>query len=209
MKQRPLSRKKSLVHPFSLLLLGAICLCAVARPVQAQSTTPTVNQNPPTFGGPGPYMVGKSMFVIDKGADNALQLVMWYPALKQSGNQTVAPLSVPSDYQVPDVTALEGRVWGPAAPWAMPDTSAVPYPLVIFSPGYGGSAKYYLKIEQHLASFGLVVIAPAANTDNLRSTDYIDYIARPRLITREIDFAVAMNSRDGSFKGLIDTKHKL
>jgi hypothetical protein len=37
MKKRDLSRKKTFLHPFSLLLLGAVCLCAVARPAQAQT----------------------------------------------------------------------------------------------------------------------------------------------------------------------------
>ncbi|MCW3097134.1 MAG: hypothetical protein JWL77_2752 [Chthonomonadaceae bacterium] len=47
MKQRALSRKKSLLHPFSLLLLGTVCLCAVARPVQAQTTSFSFDVNSP------------------------------------------------------------------------------------------------------------------------------------------------------------------
>ncbi|MCW3097135.1 MAG: hypothetical protein JWL77_2753 [Chthonomonadaceae bacterium] len=44
MKQR---RKKPLLYPFSLLLLGAVCLCAVARPAQAQSTSFYFDANSP------------------------------------------------------------------------------------------------------------------------------------------------------------------
>jgi hypothetical protein len=62
MKKRDLRRKKTLLHPFSLLLLGAVCLCAVARPVQAQTipyTTFTFDvnslRNDPTEATPGVY----------------------------------------------------------------------------------------------------------------------------------------------------------
>jgi hypothetical protein len=39
LKQRNLRRKKPLLHPLSLLLLGSVCLCAVERPAQAQTTS--------------------------------------------------------------------------------------------------------------------------------------------------------------------------
>jgi hypothetical protein len=47
MQQRALRRKKPLLNPFSLLLLGAVCLCAVARPAQAQSTSFSFDANSP------------------------------------------------------------------------------------------------------------------------------------------------------------------
>jgi predicted dienelactone hydrolase len=94
--------------------------------------------------------------------------------------------------------------WGAAIPNAMPDTSGAPYPLVIFSPGYSSSAANYITLEEHLASYGFIVLGTALSGD---PAIWKHFQTRPMVTHREIDFAENLSSRDGSLKGLIDTKH--
>ncbi len=187
-----------------LFILVVITLIMTAS-LQVQATPVTgSNTDIPTYGLPGPYAVGRSWFGLDQGTKQSLVIVVWYPALKPIGDQTVGTLSVPSEYQLPKLEANDAQMnWGPATLNAAADTSKAAYPLVIFSPGYGATPKFYVSLEEQLASYGFVVMSALG----LDRAIWSHYILRPAIITREIDFAEHLTNGDGSFKGLIDTQH--
>lgn len=89
--------------PMFILTLIALLSSAVL-PTHAQGSTPSASKvDMPLYAVRGPYAVGKSWFMLDKGTDNALILAAWYPALKQKGDQTGSTLTVPNEYQIPNM----------------------------------------------------------------------------------------------------------
>jgi predicted dienelactone hydrolase len=140
---------------------------------------------------------------LNKGTDHQAILLVWYPALKAAGGASKATLTVSADFQLQD-SLLDTHYWGPVIKEGTPDTAGAPYPLVIFSPGYGETGVSYATTESHLASYGFVVVATAIPID---PSSWENDLTRPPDTSREVDFAESLNGQDGSFKGLIDTKH--
>jgi len=152
-----------------------------------------IEPEPTDFGARGSHAVGH-MVVDHDGA----QLKAWYPTASDAPE---------------DITYMaEVRIFGPDAPPmpflgkaiadAAPDTAAGPYPLVVLSHGFGLSPEWYLSLAEHLASRGMVVLAPEHveydwATDVRASTAY-----RPLEVSEAIDFA-----EDGLLDGIIDTEH--
>lgn len=175
-------------------LLIIVLLCFASGLVVAQDATPL-------YAVQGPYSVGRTWFSVSNGTEKPLILVAWYPALKQEGDQQGATLTIPDEYNFPNIK--ETGNWGSATLNAAPDRSKAPYPLVIFSTGFKTTPKDYFNIEQHLASYGFIVVAAFDPDEALWSS----FMARPMVTPHEIDFAENLTRQDGSFKGFIDTKH--
>ncbi len=124
-------------------------------------------------------------------------------------------------------------VLGKAAQDAAPDTAHGPYPLVIYSHGYGGSGICAPYLTEHLARLGFVVAAPdhddAYKANRIRppaEVDIREYLAaalrlahsgtnfdreahayRPRTISLVIDKMLALsNERDSRWYGAIDAE---
>ena len=183
-------------------LMIIVLLCLTSRLVFAQDATPEIQA--PLYAARGPYAVGRTWFSVSNGTDKPLILVAWYPALKQEGSQASPTLTVPNEYDFPDVKVMEDSGnWGAALLNAMPDRSQAPFPLVIFSTGAFTTPMQYTNHEEHLASYGFVVVT-AANPDE---EFWASFVVRSMMIPHEIDFTENLNSQEGSFKGLIDTKH--
>ena len=184
------------------LLVAVIALwisTSLLTPVQGQTPTSPGAGLPP-YALRGPFSVGKTWFMLDKGTSKSLLLIAWYPALKTAGT----PLLVPDEYKFANYKVMEKSVnWGPAPTDASPDPAGAPYPLIVLSPGYGLSAWDYINLEEHLASYGFIVISTALVTDG---AGWASFMLRPPGISREIDFADGLNRRDGSFKGMVGTK---
>jgi predicted dienelactone hydrolase len=182
-----------------ILVVSALIACA-SLPTQAQGTPPAeVKLN---YAKPGPHAVGRAWF---KGPEKGLVLVAWYPVTE--GSLSGASLVVPTAYRLPapNVKILESvGNWGTAALNAIPDSSQGPYPLVIFSTGSPSSPADYAYLEEHLASYGFVVITPHRLIEDNRWTPLV---SRPMTLPRVIDMAELLNSQDGSFKGILDLSH--
>lgn len=190
---------------FLLTLVVLTLLVSLPEPGLAQATSLMVSiMNTPTYAVPGPYAVGLATYMVDKGTSQALMLVAWYPAGKQSGDNNGAALMVPDKYQVPSKAVDALRKWGTAAVFAAPDLSGAPYPLVIFSPGFGMGPSLYTKLIEHLASYGFVVLSPAFNAEH---SPWEHYVTRPLLTSREIDFAETLTGQSGNLAGLINITH--
>ena len=143
------------------------------------------------FGARGAHRVGHQ--VIDH--DGAL-LKAWYPTSFNAPEEITYMAAV--------------RIFGPDAPEmpflgnaianGAPDTASGPYPLVVLSHGFGVSPEWYLSLAEHLASRGMVVLAPEHveydwATDVRPATAY-----RPLEVSEAIDLA-----EDGLLDGIINT----
>jgi predicted dienelactone hydrolase len=92
----------------------------------------------------GPYQVGTTSFQwFDLGRLRSVPTTVWYPA-KPLGQPKATYLMV---------------VPGNAYSQASPDLSAAPYPLVLFSHGFRGTAVQSITFTEFLASHGYVVAA--------------------------------------------------
>jgi predicted dienelactone hydrolase len=197
---------------FFVLMLAVVCLSMSV--VFAQEATPEpVGRRPdaPTYALHGPYWVGVQDKVIDEGSTRPLKVTIWYPALNPKGlpesiSYTGEPkldreaLGLPKDWMI--------DIKGHALLNAAPDKAAKPYPLVIFSHGFGGYRQTNAYLTEHLASYGFVVIAPdhremwdPAETELWKST-----IERPMDIQKTIAYAATLTASDGDMQGLFDAE---
>ncbi|MCA9890020.1 MAG: dienelactone hydrolase family protein, partial [Anaerolineae bacterium] len=177
-----------------LVSLGSVL--AQEADVQPEGLRPDA----PTFALHGPFSVGTMELTIEDG-DRVLPVTVWYPV-------DVGEPEGPYTYAIeaPPVT-FEGH--------AIQDANifigAVPYPLVVFSHGAGGSRYNSLYLVEHLASYGFVVMAPDHVGDTMINSEdenvfVRSHVSRPRDITLVINRAEAANAAGGEFENLIDTE---
>ena len=107
-------------------------------PAAAPATTQTLAPD-------GPLPVGVKILHLSIDGQTR-PLLVWYPAAVSGAGKPAMVYN----------THLRGS----AAPEAEPDRQGAPYPLIIFSHGMGGCAAQHVFINENLASFGYVVIAP-------------------------------------------------
>jgi dienelactone hydrolase len=128
------------------------------------TTTPTTAAGPSKltpFTGYGPYAVGEETLALADGR----RVVVWYPAdpAKAKGlpyeNFDIASLLRP-DLQAKIPAKERPPFTLHDHPGAAPDTKGGPYPIVLFSHGYGGFPEQSATLTTHIASWGFVVAAP-------------------------------------------------
>lgn len=128
--------------PMVLVLLLLTALMLPWLPAASAQSSDT-----PLFATRGPYPVGVREFVIED-AGRPMAVTVWYPAL----NLTGAPEET---VYLPDLFPIAGQ----AIADAPPDVAGGPYPLVIFSHGFGGFRYQSTYLTEHLASYGFVVMS--------------------------------------------------
>jgi glutaminyl-peptide cyclotransferase len=157
----------------------------------------------PEFAQKGPYTVGTQEFTIENEA-RPLNVAVWYPAENPDN------VDEHTTYTYSFATEIEGH----AIRDARVNASDAPYPLIVFSHGSGGYRYQSLFLNEHLASFGFIVMAVdhPTNTviDSLESDTFTDNLAknfayRPQDIIRVINFAESLSTSESPFTGLIDT----
>jgi predicted dienelactone hydrolase len=159
----------------------------------------------------GPHPVGMQDFVLDADSDRPLAGSIWYPALNPAGVDESATYDLGLGEVAPPFNVWYGRTIRDANP----DVANGPYPLIVWSPGYGGTRFFGSFIHEHLASHGFVVIS-VDHTGNTLAENMIDpevvadyryasMIHRPQDVTRQIDYAEELNA--GEWAGLIDLEH--
>ena len=203
-----MSRIRSLV----IVLLLAGLVLGVWQPVLAQESSPTpepqgLRPDAPEYAKHGPYWVGYKPVVIGEGTDHPLEGGLWYPALNpDEAKEEIAYQNKLKGAGDPDTPV---PVYGHALADADVDAAGAPYPLVVFSHGFGAGAAWYNKIIEHLASYGFVVLAP----EHLEQIDpeYNDLwtasIDRPPDIKQTLDYAEQLTAPDGDLAGLIDMEN--
>jgi predicted dienelactone hydrolase len=201
---------------YLVLLLVLILISAACMPIQPESaasaamtgdtseatnTASAADAAAAAYAQPGPHAAGYQALVIDDGHGDALDVSLWYPALNTDG----ADIAITYDVIV-KAPEMQGDgaavVYGHALADAPADDSGGPYPLVVFSHGFGLNAPAYHTLAEHYASYGFVVLAP----EHVES-DWFDGVAhtveRPRDIVRTLDYAETLNA-DGALASLID-----
>lgn len=180
--------------------IGIICLLWLGL---AALFSPSHAQRPDTapYALPGSYTPGTREFTVN--GERPLSVTVWYPALNPEGAEVVA------DYRL-GLFGLPGN----ALRDAEPDMSGAPYPLVVFSHGWGLSRLLYTDLMEHIASHGFVVIAvehpgstildAALGTTKMQEDTPALFIHRPDDLLTALDYAEILTAKDGDLPGLID-----
>lgn len=161
-------------------------------------------------GGPGPYAIGHSSFLLidtTRNADSSfggrpVPVSVWYPADPSS----VAADAPPAVYALdpfygnwPSSTSSDWEQFGmPAAYEAVPPSADKPFPLVVVSPGW--STRYYalLFYAERLASHGFIVALTQHFHDGTLPWDPLDgldvaMLNRPRDVSFMLDGLMTKN----------------
>jgi dienelactone hydrolase len=93
-----------------------------------------------------PFHVG--FFILDIPCEPELTIAVWYPT-----HEAPTAYQYQDPHQTVGMLAVEGE----------PATETGPYPLIVFSHGYGGGALTGIYLAEHFASHGFVVAAPDHN----------------------------------------------
>lgn len=196
----------------SVLLIAVLVVPALAiyAPALAEGDNPPQGLRPdaPPYAVHGPYAVGTRLIMIESDAASSLPLWVWYPALNPDGTPEVVAYPIQVKWEPGLDFATE--VYGHALLDAVPDMSGGPYPLVVFSPGYGTNSPFYSNMLEHLASYGFVILSPDhregvyLTSENPMSDMPMSSIERPRDIHRVLDYADGLTTSGGALEGVID-----
>jgi predicted dienelactone hydrolase len=191
--------------------MGLLLLVLSSTPIAAQDQDDPMRvglrPDAPTYAMHGPYRVGTQTFIIEDALD-PVEVRVWYPALNLDGAAQATTYTMHWGKFVFDWFDSSGTsaIAGRALLDAQADATAAPYPLVVFSHGYGVESVFFAWLVEHLASYGFVVIAPdhkeiadATFSDFPRST-----IIRPQTISRALDYAELLTTSKGALAGMID-----
>jgi predicted dienelactone hydrolase len=194
----------------SLLALMCLIPTAVAQDEEVERTG--LRPDAPTYAIRGTYAVGTREFMIEDG-DRILQGTAWYPAL----NPDDAEEAVDYDSGLGEILPPELNLFpGHALSEAEADLANAPYPLVIYSHSNGASRFWTTFYQEHLASYGFVVLAvdhagtTAAEFIMLPDEEYFDvnsaegHIHRPQDIVRILDYAETLTGDGATLEGVID-----
>jgi predicted dienelactone hydrolase len=133
----------------------------------------------------GAYAVGVRIVLIESDPSRILRGFLWYPAQ--------------ADAQFAYAEYGYGKRSATARQNAPPARDGAPYPLIIFSHGYGGYAAQSIYLTEHLASHGFAVLAINHNGSTLGDTDSetgltLGWYLRPRDVLSQIAWAEALNA---------------
>lgn len=155
--------------------------------------TAVVDTGDPFFSAaqPGPYTAGFITVQTTDVRGKELTLEVWYPARVDEG-------ASPDSYEDVALT-LNGHQN------ALPVTSEGPFPLVAFSHGFGGIRIQSAFLTEHLASHGMVVVAPDHNHNTFLDLDesrVVDVLLeRPDDIRYAVDAVLALSEEGDPFLG--------
>ena len=146
----------------------------------------------------GEHEVGYDIFEYEREGEDPLTIKAWYPAEAQA---TSWPELI---YEV--VLNADGLPNGDAQIFGNGHLAAAPktgerYPLVVFSHGFGANPEWYHQLPEHLASQGLVVLAPQHSEFGWAEDLIATSAARPKDMSATIDFAEG----EGVLGDIIDT----
>jgi predicted dienelactone hydrolase len=203
----------------ALVLTGAHAACGSSdgggSADRATTTTTTVAEGvgaEAAYADDGPHQVGTTSFALADGR----RVVSWYPAAASAADQPTETFDIASLLS----PELQGQIPAEKRPVyeipAHPGAEAAsdgPFPVVVFSHGYGGFPEQSADLVTHLASWGFVVVAPDHVERSL--SGLLGVAARgvaaqedPAVLSQALDAAVADAERVGSpLEGLLDLDH--
>lgn len=188
------------------LIIVVLLSLSVVFAQDAKPAAVGLRPDAPTYAVHGPYWVGTQDFKINPDSKRPLDITVWYPALNPKGldekiSYPILPkvdMGLPADWRA----QLAGRALLEAAP----DMATAPYPLVIFSHGFGANRQSAAFLTEHLASYGFVVIAPdhIEMWDPALSLIANSFVERPLDIQQVIAYAETLTKSGGALAGLFD-----
>lgn len=189
-------------------LMIVVLLVSACQPIQAPAPEQTLSMptglrpDAPPFAVHGPFGVGYKPIAIGEGTEQQLNVDLWYPALNPEGAlEEITYEFVP---QSPDLQSDEPAVVrGHALLDAPIDDAMGPYPLVIFSHGFGANPEWYSTLTEHYASHGFVVLAPE-HVEHNWFENAAATVSRPLDIKRTLDYAEEITAPGGDLAGQID-----
>ena len=194
---------------FLLTLAMLTLLVSTFAPTNAEGKGPNpvgLRPDAPEFAKHGPYWVGYKALVVGEGTARQLDTHLWYPALnpKEVEEEITYKINKFKDPTLP--SDLVNETYGHALLNAEADTSKGPYPLIVFSHGFGTNATFYNSLTEHYTSYGFVVIAPEhlEQFDPEYSELWRASIDRPLDIKQVLDYAETLTAIGGDMAGLID-----
>ena len=187
---------------FVLVLLVMSSMSVMAQEVVTEDRS-GLRPDAPLYGVRGSYPVGTQDFVIN--SETPLDITVWYPAQNPDGLQEVLTYPYVVKMGMPDMSATVSGQAIANAPYYLDDGA---YPLVIISSGFLLGRTNYAWLAEHLASYGLVVIAPEHHEelDETLSAFWQSSIIRPQDIRKVLDYVDVEVSDGGMFAGLIDAE---
>jgi predicted dienelactone hydrolase len=151
----------------------------------------------------GPYSVG----VRRLGPEVApMPLTVWYPALEPPIRDSSLAYAYAMNMLGADSTTALATSEGDAEPGAAFDLSDDSFPLVVLSHGFAITASSYGWLAEHLASHGLVVVAPHHRESLDPGVLWRSTYDRPQDIQTVITFVENAVGTGGEFDDLIDSQ---
>lgn len=179
-----------------------IFLCVTALVSTSIRPTQVVEAKTPPPDGTGPFVVG---YIHQQLVDNSrtsdvdgmpVSEDIWYPADPANGRQPLQTAQYVMDvynwfgifwergFPTFPSSAYEGHGLSPAYQEPVPSSDG-PFPLMVFSPGWGVSPFYYFYLGARLASYGFVVVIQQTYNE------WADSPAMPMLDrTKDIEFII-------------------
>jgi predicted dienelactone hydrolase len=140
------------------------------------------------------------------GADDApIPLTVWYPALRPIRDTSLTYAYAINMLGADNATAL-GTYEGDAEPGAAYDLTARPFPLVVLSHGFAITASSYGWLAEHLASHGMVVVAPHHRESLDPGVLWRSTYDRPQDIQTVLTYVDDAVQLGGEFEDLIDSQ---
>jgi predicted dienelactone hydrolase len=188
----------SVVVIVGLLTQAGAYLLSFSSP-RAHQASETISMS---YSEAGPMPVGVRWFGT---GDAPMPLTVWYPAVEPPTDaQSLAYAYAINMLGPKNATAL-ATFQGQAQPGPVPDLTEGPYPLVVLSHGFAITASSYGWLAEHLASHGMVVVAPQHHETLDPSLLWRSTIERPSDIRNVLSFVDEALRPGGAFEGLIDS----
>jgi predicted dienelactone hydrolase len=165
-------------------------------------------------GAPGPYAVGHESFMLVDPSRNSIDhrifVSLFYPAESAEGPEGVFPLD-PFNGVWPNSVSSDWEAQGfPRVSESVAASAAAPFPLVLFSPGWGSRYDIHLFHAERLVSHGYVVAIVQSSGDGIMPGESYDSFGvaswnRPRDMSFTLDALLARNASPGDrLAGVID-----
>ncbi len=159
----------------------------------------------PAYALPGDFAVGYRAFESVDETRRTLDVHAWYPARANTGATERATYKV----VFKDTTwqpSSDPLVLGTALEDGVPNGDHGPYPLIVLSHSFTGSAAGYSSLAEHYSSHGFVVLAPEHDElfDESLSDLWKALIDRPADVTQTLDFAEELTGSRGALADMID-----
>lgn len=141
------------------------------------------------------------------GADIApIPLTVWYPALEPPIRDSSLTYAYAINMLSADSTTAIATYEGDAEPGAAYDLDDGPFPLVVLSHGFAITASSYGWLAEHLASHGMVVVAPHHHESLDPGGLWQSTFDRPQEVQMVLSFVEEEAGPGVEFEGLIDSE---